>query len=212
MPVPSQIVFVGIVLLLVIQRLLELRHSRRNEALLFAQGGREHAPGHFRFMTLVHTLWFLAMLGEVLILDRRLDRPSAWIVAGFALAATCMGQALRYAAIRTLGARWSVRIVTVPNAPAVAGGIYRYIRHPNYLGVILEIAAVPLLHGAFLTAIVFSLANALVLAIRIRAEETALRQENDYSGRMQDRPRFVPGRAPRAPATENLSDRSSPSQ
>jgi methyltransferase len=85
-----------------------------------------------------------------------------------------IGQSLRYAAIRTLGRRWTVRIVTLPDAPLVRSGIYRYLRHPNYLGVALEIAAVPLLHTAYLTAILFTLANACLLAVRIRAEERAL--------------------------------------
>ncbi len=186
----TQYIFLAIVAAMIVQRLLELRHSKKNEAAMLARGGREHAPGHFQFMKLVHTLWFVAMLAEVFLLDRRLEARLEWGIAIGAVIATVVGQLLRYAAIRTLGERWSVRIMTVPGSPAVAGGIYRYVRHPNYVGVILEIAAVPLIHGAWLTAIVFTILNALVLWIRIGAEERALREESgsDYDTRLSGRP------------------------
>jgi methyltransferase len=84
------------------------------------------------------------------------------------------GQTLRYLAIRTLAECWSTRIYVVPDAPLIKHGIYRFVRHPNYLGVILEIASVPLLHAAYGTAVVFSLANLIILRHRIRLEELAL--------------------------------------
>jgi methyltransferase len=104
-----------------------------------------------------------------------LARPFVPVLAAGALLILVIGQSLRYAAIRTLGWRWTVRIMTLPDAPLIRSGIYRYLRHPNYLGVALEIAAVPLLHTAYLTAVLFTLANACLLAVRIRAEERALR-------------------------------------
>lgn len=191
---------------MIVQRLLELRHSTKNEAIMKAAGGREHSPAHFQFMKAVHTLWFVAMVAEVLLFAPARDFFSEswhWWLAGGALLLTLAGQTLRYAAIRTLGSRWSVRILTVPDSPAVAGGVYRFIRHPNYLGVILEIAAVPLLHGAFLTSIAFTLLNALVLWIRIRAEERALREENEYADRLGDRARFVALRAGSGDASQS---------
>ena len=127
-------------------------------------------------MKLLHLLWFIAMPLEVFLLDR----PFRWSLFGMAFLLLIIGQVLRYAAITTLGWRWSVRIVTVPDLPPVTGGIYRYIRHPNYLGVALELAAVPLLHGAYLSALFFSVANALLLVVRIREEERSLTEENDY--------------------------------
>lgn len=184
----TKYLFLAFVLLLAVQRVVELRLSRRNEAWMAAQGGREHAPGQFRFMKAMHALWFVSMLAEVFLLRR----PFLPALASAALLFLLLGQALRYAAIRTLGRRWSVRIFTLPGAQPVEAGIYRYLRHPNYLGVILEIAAVPLLHTAYLTALVFSLLNGLVLWGRIRAEEVALRQENDYDQIFARRPRFVP--------------------
>jgi methyltransferase len=122
-------------------------------------------------MKLLHTSWFGAMLGEVILLNR----PFKPVQAAVAFAVLLLGQSLRYAAIRTLGPRWTVRIMTLPRTPLVTDGIYRYLRHPNYLGVFLEIAAVPLLHNAYVTAVLFTMANAGLLFVRIRAEEQALR-------------------------------------
>lgn len=184
----TRIIFIAIVLALALQRLFELRLSRRNEARILAAGGREHAPGHFVAMKTVHTLWFVAMIAEVL----WLDRPFVPLLSLCALIVFLIGQSLRYAAIRTLGWRWTVRVLAIPGAPPVTHGIYRHLRHPNYLGVILEIAAVPLLHTAYLTAAVFTLANAAVLAVRIRVEEQALSMHTDYARAFADRPRFIP--------------------
>jgi methyltransferase len=168
--VGSRWLFLLLVGLLGIQRLAEVGLSRRHERRLLERGGREHAPGQFRLMAAMHLAWFLAMPAEVFVL-RRPFIPSLAAVAGLALLA---GQALRYAAIRTLGERWTVRVITLPEGIPVRRGIYRFLRHPNYLGVSLEIAAVPLLYSAYITAALFSLANALLLVGRIRVEEDAL--------------------------------------
>src|SRR6185295_10728067 len=122
------------------------------------------------------------------------DRRPLPVVAALGLLALVVGQALRLVAIRTLGPRWSARVITVPGAQPVTGGIYRYLRHTNYLGVVLEIAGLPLVHMAWVTALAASAANALVLAARIRAEEKALGQDNAYEASFADRPRFLPSR------------------
>jgi methyltransferase len=110
------------------------------------------------------------MLLEVF-LGKRAFRPR---LAALALSLFAIGQALRLLAIRTLGWRWSTRVLTVPGEVPVRHGIYRYIRHPNYLGVELEILAAPLVHSAWLTSAVFGTANLLLLRDRIRREEQAL--------------------------------------
>jgi len=137
-------------------------------------GGREHAPETYRWIVALHAAWFAAMLVEVFAVRRKF-RPRLTALAFGVFAA---GQVLRLTAIRTLGWRWSTRVMTVPGPTGarVQHGIYQYIRHPNYLGVELEILAAPLIHSAYLTSTVFGVANLLLLRDRIRREEQALSQ------------------------------------
>lgn len=168
--VSTRLLFVGFVAALGVQRLFELRLSRRNEQLIRQRGGHEHTPETYRWVVGLHAAWFAAMLLEVFSAKRKFHFPLA--LPAFGLFA--VGQVLRLTAIRTLGWRWSTRVMTVPGVAPVQHGIYRYIRHPNYLGVGLEILAVPLLHSAYLTSAVFGVANLLLLRDRIRREEQAL--------------------------------------
>ena len=181
----KRLLFAGFVAALGVQRLFELRLSRRNERRMLQRGGREHAPETYRWIVTLHAAWFVAMLLEVFA-GRRKFRPR---LAALALGLVAAGQALRLTAIRTLGPRWSTRVMTVPGPGGVPvqHGIYRYIRHPNYLGVELEILAVPLVHAAYLTSAAFGVANALLLRDRIRREEQAL----DASGREDRYERFA---------------------
>ena len=188
MPPLSAILFTVLVLLVATQRVWELARSRRNESLMRAMGGREHARGQMPWMTALHTLWLIAMPLEVVLMRRTFDLQTALI----ALVAFAFGQGLRLAAMSALGDRWCVRVITVPRASSVDDGVFRFVRHPNYLGVVLEIAALPMVHGAWVTAIVFSFANAVLLAFRIRAEERALRLDNAYERDLGDRPRMIP--------------------
>ena len=171
----TRLLFLGFVAGLGVQRLFELRLSLRNERRILQRGGREHTPETYRWIVTLHAAWFAAMLLEVFA-GRRKFHPRLGALA-FSLFAA--GQALRLTAIRTLGWRWSTRVMTVPGEARVQHGIYRYMRHPNYLGVELEMVAVPLVHSAYLTSAVFGVANALLLRDRIRREEQAL----DASGR-----------------------------
>ena len=164
-------VYLVFLLALASQRLWEVRISQRHAARLLAAGGLENAPRQYQLMKVLHASWFVAIWGEVIAKQRRFRPALAWPAA--LLFAT--GQALRYAASLTLGPRWTARAITRPGAPPVSHGIYRYLRHPNYLGVALEIAAVPLLHSAWWTALAYSAANLLLLRARIRVEEAALR-------------------------------------
>jgi methyltransferase len=168
--VSTRLLFLGLVAALGVQRLFELRLSRRNEQLIRQRGGREHTPETYRWIVGLHAAWFAAMLLEVFAAKRKFHLPLA--VPAFGLFA--VGQALRLTAIRTLGWRWSTRVMTVPGVAPVQHGIYHYVRHPNYLGVELEILAVPLLQSAYLTSVVFGFVNLLLLRDRIRREERAL--------------------------------------
>ena len=166
----TQLLFSALIALLIIQRLFELRLSKKNEKKIREKGGKEFDAGHYPWMVFLHSSWFVCMLVEVWLLPT----PFVWWVCIVSLVFSFLGQFFRYLAIRTLGWRWSTRIMIVPNTPLVTTGIYQYIRHPNYLGVILEIAFVPLIHGAWRTALLFSFANGILLWIRIKAEEKAL--------------------------------------
>lgn len=158
-------IFLGV---LGLQRIAELWLSARNVKNLLARGAVEHAPQQVLWMSVMHGAWFGACALEVL-----MGAQFSWFFFGPALAGFLTGQALRYAAIYALGPRWNVRIVALP-APPVKEGIYRWVRHPNYAGVALEIAAVPLLHGAWISALVFSAINGFFLFLRIRAENKAV--------------------------------------
>ena len=151
-----------------LQRVAELALSARNLARLRARGAREVSASHFGWFVLLHAGYPIALVAEALAGARP---PAFW---PWALALWLAAQALRVAAIATLGERWNVRIVVVPGAPPVRSGIYRWMRHPNYVAVVLEFLSAPLMFGAYATAIVASLLNAAVLAVRIPAEERAL--------------------------------------
>lgn len=168
--VSSQWLYLGFIGVLGLERLVELVISRKNAAWAFSRGGREYGARHFPYMKLLHTLFLLGCVAEVLLCHRVFH---AWL--GFPMLALALAaQGLRYWVIATLGHQWNVRVIVVPGAPRVTSGPYRFLRHPNYLGVAVEGLAIPLIHSAWITALAFSLLNALVLAVRIPCEERAL--------------------------------------
>jgi methyltransferase len=183
----SRTIFTGIAIAVMVQRLFELRISKRNASQLIAQGGRVYHDNSLFLVKILQIGWFVAMLLEVW----RLDRPFMPGLAAIALFATVIGQYLRYLSMQALRLRWTLPIVTLPGVSAVDTGIYHYLRHPNWLGVILEIFAVPLIHSAYLSAIFFSVANAFLLARRVKAEETALKIDNNYEALFKNKSRFI---------------------
>lgn len=180
--------YVTFISLLGVERVVELLISRRNAAWALSRGGVEYGQGHFVWMKLLHTAFLIACVVEVLLSSRPFVPALGWPMVGLALVA----QGLRYWAVLTLGRRWNVRVIVVPGESAVNSGPYRFMRHPNYLAVILEGLALPLIHGAWITATAFTLLNGLLLAVRIRSEERALATHCDYSRRMGDRGRLLP--------------------
>ena len=184
----SRLLFSGLVVGVAGQRLWEVAKSRRHERALRERGAREHAPEQMAVMKALHGAWLVSTLAEPWIAKRPF-RPALAMVAG---AAFVGGQALRISAMRALGDRWTVKIITVPGEPPVAQGVFRHIRHPNYAGVVLEMAALPMMHGAWGTALTFSIANALLLRARIREEERALQAAGTYEEAMGHRPRMFP--------------------
>lgn len=152
--------FLGFILL---QRLFELRHARRNTARLMAQGAREAGAGHYPLIVGLHALWIAALVA----FGFGAPLSPGWLAAFVGL------QGLRVWILATLGPRWTTRIIVL-DAPPVRRGPFRWLRHPNYLLVVAEIAVAPLVLGLWQVAVLFSVLNALVLAIRIPAEEAAL--------------------------------------
>jgi methyltransferase len=169
------------------ERLVELVIAYRNARRAFTMGGVETGRGHYPVMVAVHAVFPLACGAEVLAFSRSF--PGALGLA--ALALSLVAQGIRWWVVATLGWRWSTRIIVVPGVEPVTGGPYRFLRHPNYLAVMLEALAVPLIHGAWLSAIVFSAANAALLAVRIPAEERALGAS--YAEAFAGRRRLLPG-------------------
>ena len=163
--------FTVLVALVALERLAELVVSNRNAAWSFARGGRETGRGHYPVMVALHSGFLVAMLVEVWV--RRPDVPS--VLAWTMLALVVTSQALRWWCIATLGRRWNTRVIIVPGLPPVTAGPYRFLSHPNYVAVVVEGVALPLVHAAWITALVFTVANAALLTVRIRVENAALR-------------------------------------
>jgi len=153
------------------ERIVEVVISNRNAAWAFARGGKEYGRGHYPFMFLLHTGFLLACLAEVFVGGRPFIPTLGWPMLVIAIA--CQG--LRYWCIGTLGHQWNSRIVVVPGLGRVRRGPYRFLSHPNYVAVIAEGIALPLVHTAWITAIAFTVLNAILLfGFRIPTEERAL--------------------------------------
>ena len=152
-----------------LQRLAELLLAERNTKALLSEGAREHGAAHYPLLVAMHAAWLAALWwwGP----GRPVDVP---LLAIFALL-----QLARLWVIATLGRRWTTRIIVLPGAPLVRTGPYRFLRHPNYWIVIGEIAVLPLIFGLVEVALVFSILNLIVLAVRIRSENEALRSLRD---------------------------------
>jgi methyltransferase len=161
-----------ILLLVTLQRLGELLLARRNTARLLLKGAREVAAAHYPALVLLHAAWLAGLWW--LALDPQVDAPISWaLIAVFAVL-----QLLRLWVLVTLGERWTTRILILPGAPLVRSGPYRLLRHPNYAVVVAEIAVLPLAFGLVWFALLFSILNAAVLFVRIRAENAALEHES----------------------------------
>ncbi len=162
--------FTVVVALVALERLAELVVSKRNAAWSFARGGVETGRGHYPVMVVLHSGLLVAMLVEAYVV--RPDVPLA--LAASMLVLVVAAQALRWWCIVALGPRWNTRVIIVPGLPPVTGGPYRFFSHPNYVAVVVEGAALPLLHLSWVTALVFTVANAALLTVRLRVEDAAL--------------------------------------
>jgi methyltransferase len=172
------------------ERLIELVVSARNAAWARARGGVEEGRGHFRVMAALHAAFLVACGAEVI----ALERPFVPVLGLPMLALALSAQALRWWAIASLGRAWNVRVIVIPGGPLVTRGPYAWLRHPNYVAVVVEGFALPLIHSAWLTAAGFTALNAALLVVRVRCEERALARHAAGADDAAARPRFWPGR------------------
>ena len=166
----AEVWFTVLVAAVGVERLAELVVSKRNATWSFARGGVESGLGHFPFMVVLHTGLLVGALVEVWV--RRPDVPSA--LAWSMLALVVASQVLRWWCITTLGPRWNTRVIIVPGLAPVRSGPYAWLSHPNYVAVVVEGVALPLVGGAWVTALVFTVLNAGLLRVRLRVENQAL--------------------------------------
>ncbi|MFF3177665.1 isoprenylcysteine carboxyl methyltransferase family protein [Streptomyces sp. NPDC057900] len=162
--------YMALVLAVAGERLAELVVALRNTRWALARGGVETGRAHYPAMVALHTALLLGCLVEV----RLAERPFVPLLGWTMVAVVAAAQGLRWWCIRTLGHRWNTRVIVVPGLPLVTGGPYRLLRHPNYAAVAAEGLALPLVHGAWLTAALFTVLNAALMAVRVRCEEAAL--------------------------------------
>ena len=162
------------VALVAVQRLFELVLARRNERRARARGAVERGEGHYPLIVTLHILWLVSTLVEGL-----LRGPEPLVFWPVPLALFLLVQPLRYWAIFSLGDRWNTKILVLPGEMPVRRGPYRYLGHPNYVVVVVEILTFPLIFGAWITALVFTVLNAAILSVRIREENRAL---SEFSG------------------------------
>lgn len=150
------------------ERLAELVTARRHTAWSLERGAREYGRGHYPAMVALHTALLVGCALEAPY------RPFLPVLGWTALGLVVAAQGLRWWCVATLGPRWNTRVLVVPGLPLVTGGPYRWLRHPNYVAVVVEGLALPLVHSAWLTAAAFTVLNALLLRVRIACEDEAL--------------------------------------
>jgi methyltransferase len=173
--VPWYATLIGLVAL---ERVAELVVARRNQRWLQQRGGVESGAGHYPVMVVLHTGLLVGALSEA----GAAHRPFILVLGWTSLVLVVAAQALRWWCITTLGRQWNTRILVAPGLPRITRGPYRYLTHPNYLAVIVEGAALPLVHTAWITAAAFTALNAALLRVRISAENAALTSVGDARG------------------------------
>jgi len=185
----STIAFLGLLVAVALLRIVELQISRRHQQEMIARGAAKVDEPRFRWMVVLHTAVLLGAALEVVLLRR----PSIPILATVMLAIFLAANAVRWWVIRTLGNHWNVQVMDSSRLGVISSGPFRYVRHPNYAAVFAEMLALPLIHTAWITAIVGSLAHVAVLSQRLSTEERVLLANPEYRATMAGKPRFLPG-------------------
>jgi methyltransferase len=165
----------------------ELAVAKNNEKWMKKQGAIEFGEGHYRLIVFIHSMFFAVFLLEVLIFQKSLS--PAWPIWIVLFLLTQVG---RIWALFSLGRYWNTKILVVPNAKVMKKGPYRFMKHPNYVIVAIELIVIPMVFQAYLTAILFTFFNFLILSIRIPAEEKALMELTEYESVFLQNGRFFP--------------------
>ena len=185
----STIAFLALLLLVALLRLAELRISKRHQQEMIARGAAKVEEPRFRWMVLLHTAVLVGAGVEVVVLKRPFI---PWLAAPMFLVFLA-ANAVRWWVIRTLGEHWNVQVMDSTKLGVITTGPFRYVRHPNYAAVFVEMLVLPLIHTAWITAIAGAAAHVLVLSQRLSTEERVLFSDSNYRAAMSGKPRFVPG-------------------
>ena len=185
----SVILFLALLLAVAAMRLFELRISKRHQQEMTARGAAKVNDPNFRWMALFHTFVLIGAAVEVVVLRRPFLPGLAIPMLALFIAANIV----RWWVIRTLGQHWNVEVMDSTRLGVITTGPFRYVRHPNYAAVFVEMIALPLIHTAWITALVGAVVHMVVLAVRLSAEERVLFANPDYAAAMSSKPRFVPG-------------------
>jgi methyltransferase len=181
--------FVVLLVAVVLLRIVELRISQRHQAHLVARGAKKAAEPYFRWMVLLHAGVLLGSAAEVILLRR----PFYPVFGGAMLTLFLAANAVRWWVIRTLGEHWNVQVMDSARFGVITTGPFRFVRHPNYAAVFVEMLVLPLIHTAWIVALAGSLAHIVVLAKRLGTEEQVLLAIPEYRATMEEKPRFLPG-------------------
>jgi len=165
--------FLIFIIFVILQRLAELVVAKRNEKKLFSLGAVEYDCAGYKVIVAMHTLFFISLIGEYVFLQNGIGLSSFWIPLFIVFLFT---QFIRYWALASLGKYWNTRIIILAGSPRIRKGPYKFLNHPNYVAVIIELLVIPLMFECYITALVFTLANLIVLKRRIKLENQALSQ------------------------------------
>jgi methyltransferase len=179
--------FLGLIGFTVLQRIVELGIAKSNEKWMKQEGAIEFGVVHYRYLVLMHMLFFVSLVSEKVFFNRQLSQVWPLLLFGFILV-----QLIRIWVLATLGKYWNTKIIVLAGANVITKGPYRFIKHPNYFVVAIELVIIPLLFNAYLTASLFTILNVIMLMIRIPVEEKALKELTEYAGTFQACNRFLP--------------------
>ena len=183
----KSLLFILLLSVIVLQRIIELYIARGNEKWMKQQGAIEFGQRHYKYMVLLHVLFFIFLSAETLMISRGISPAWPVFLCLFGLA-----QAVRIWVITSLGRFWNTKILVLADTNVIRKGPYRYVKHPNYLIVTLELMSVPLMFNSFFTAVLFTVLNILMLKIRIPLEEKALNTLTEYDEAFRNCHRFIP--------------------